>query len=95
MNIPSPANIASFEQYLTDEMRKLLLDNVAFIVCNAENSCSKRLSLDFLGKRYESVCTSKFINFSIDANMVNLSEKLKIIKDFVEAKIQFNNAIRT
>ena len=95
MNIPSPANIANFELYITDEMRKLLLDNVTFIVCNAENPCRRRLSLDFLGKRYESVCTSKFINFSLDANIANLSEKLKIIEDFVEAKIQFNNAIRT
>jgi len=95
MNIPSPANIAKFELYITNQMRELILNNVAFIVCNAENPCSKRLSFDFLGKHYESVCTSKFINFSLDANMTNLDEQLKIVEEFIEAKIQFNNAIRT
>ncbi|MCL2407561.1 MAG: hypothetical protein FWC95_06490 [Defluviitaleaceae bacterium] len=94
MNMPPPASIALFETYLTDEMRVLLLRNVAFIECRSGNLCSRRLSFDFLGSRYESVCTMKFINFSINANIADLSVQLRIIEDFVKAKIRFSNAIR-
>ena len=94
MTVPSPVNLAQFEHYITDEMRNLLIKSATFITCNAENPCSKRLSFDFLGKHYESVCTSKFINFPLDANTTNLDEQLRLIEDFVKARIHFNNTIR-
>jgi hypothetical protein len=93
----SPPNIRQFEQFITEEMRKLIIvDSANFKVCNGTNPCKKRSDFEFEGKQYKSICAGNInIDFPLYSDTPNLAEQFQMIEDFIKAKIKFSDAARS
>jgi len=91
------ANMTQFEQFITEEMRNIVINSANFNVCNScgrpeHSPCNKIVDFEFNGKQYNGICVGNInVNFLLDSNTPNLSEQFQMIEDFIRAKIKFNS----
>ena len=91
-------NLDCFGLSLTNEMRNIMTNS--FIKCNScghteRGPCDNIANFKFNGNTYNSIChMSIIVGFTIEATTPDLDKQFEMIKNFIRAKIMFNNANR-